>query len=119
MKAARMLMQIRDALSNLNPAEVRAASTSAGLDRSVCVYPQDPGGDGELLRAGKSDVERAIHGSSRAGVRRGGDSKGTTVIRIFEEGVPHPTRSVRVSPQQAGKSGVRHPREAPGTEARA
>ena len=89
MKAARMLMQIRDALSNLNPAEVRA---EARQPVSIDLVASTPRIQEEMANyfvpANQMSSERYTEVAGL--VYRGGDSKGTAVIHIFEEGVPHP-----------------------------
>jgi hypothetical protein len=87
MNAARMLLQIRNALANLNPSEVREQAripVSIELFASTTVIHEEMAN--YFAPAQKRPAERY---TEVAGLIRGGDPNTTGVIRIVEEGVAH------------------------------
>jgi len=89
MKAARMLMQIRDALSNLNPSEVRE---QARLPVSIELFASTPKTHEEMANyfAPSSQMSSERYTEVSGLIRRGNESAVPAVIRIYEEGVAHP-----------------------------
>jgi hypothetical protein len=87
MKAARMLMQIREALSNLNPAEVRDL---ARRPVSIEIFASTPRVHEEMANYFAPAKKRAEepHLDAPGVIRRGSDVYAPVVIRIYEEGVP-------------------------------
>ncbi len=88
MNAARMLMQIRDALSKLNPTEV---SQQARQPISIELFASTPRIHEEMANyfAPAQQMSSERYTEVAGVIRRGGEGFGPTVIRIFEEGVPH------------------------------
>jgi hypothetical protein len=86
MKAARMLTQIRDALSNLNPAEVREL---ARRPVSIEIFASNERIHEEMSNyfapvlkpSGKTDID------APGVIRRAGDPYAPAVLRIYEQGV--------------------------------
>jgi hypothetical protein len=88
MKAARVLAQVRDAISHLNPHEVR---NDADRPFTIQLFAATPEGFEQLERffataPGFSDARRQ---EGAAVVRRGTDYSQGTLIRVFEEGMTH------------------------------
>jgi hypothetical protein len=88
MNAARMLMQIRDALSKLSPSEV---SQQARQPVSIELFASTPRIHEEMANyfAPAQQMSSERYTEVAGVIRRGGEGFGPTVIRIFEEGVPH------------------------------
>ena len=88
MKAARVLMQVRDAVSHLNPNEVRE---EAARPFTVQLFAATPEAyrDMESWLAPTDAMSSARHAASNVVLRRGADYGAGTVIRVHDEGLPH------------------------------
>lgn len=88
MNAARMLLQIRNALANLNPSEVRE---QARTPVSMELFASNPTIYEEMKNyfAPTEGMSAERHAEALSLLRKGGESSAPAVIRIFEEGVLH------------------------------
>jgi hypothetical protein len=88
MRAARVLMQVRDAIAHLNPHEVRQ---DANLPFTIQLFAATPEGFAELEQyfAAAPGFSEARRQEGAAVVRRGTDYSYGTAIRVFEEGMTH------------------------------
>jgi hypothetical protein len=85
--ATRVLMQVRDALSHLNPKQVRE---DAARPFTIQLFAGTP----EAFRDMESwfapaDLSEARREETAIVVRRGADFSAGTVIRVYDEGLPH------------------------------
>jgi hypothetical protein len=85
MKAARMITQIRDALSNLNPSEVREL---ARRPVSIELFASTPRIQEEMANYFVPASPIAETHIDAPGVVRAPDSHAPAVLRIYEEGLP-------------------------------
>jgi hypothetical protein len=88
MNAARMLSQIQSALANLNPREVREQSQ---MPVSIELFASTPAIHEEMANyfAPAHSLSSERYTEVAGLIRRGGDSRATSHIRIVEEGVAH------------------------------
>lgn len=89
MNAARLLMQIRDALSNLNPSEVRE---QARLPVSIELFASTPRIHEEMANyfAPAKEMSSDRYTEVSGLIRPGGSSAIPSLLRIYEEGAPRP-----------------------------
>jgi hypothetical protein len=89
MNAARMLLQIRNALSNLNPSEVRE---QARIPVSIEFFASTPKIHEEMANyfVPSHQMSNGRYEEVAGLIRRGGESAVPAVIGIYEEGVAHP-----------------------------
>ena len=88
MKAARVFMQVRDAVSHLNPKQVRE---DANRPFTVQLFAATPEAyqDMENWLAPPDAMSSARHVASNVVLHRGADYGAGTVIRVHDEGLPH------------------------------
>jgi hypothetical protein len=85
--ATRVLMQVRDAISNLNPRQVREEADRPFTIQLFAATPEAYR-DMEFWFA-PSEMSDARREDTSAVVRRGADYSSGTVIRVYDEGLPH------------------------------
>ena len=88
MNAGRVLSQIRDALANLSPSEVRE---QAQIPVTIELFASTPKTHEEMANyfAPSHQMSPERYEEVAGLIRRGGESNTPAVIRIFEEGVAH------------------------------
>jgi len=88
MNPARLLLQIRNALSNLNPSEVRE---EANRPVSIEIVASTPKIQEEMTNyfAPPQQMSRERYLEACGRIRKGGEPSDGIVLRIVEEGVPH------------------------------
>src|SRR5690242_19864739 len=98
MKSTRMFNQVREAISNLNPTDVREI---ADRQFALELYAKDNPGYWEMERffvpAEASNARRA---EIRNVISRAGEAHASTVIRIYEEGLTPAVEGFVFDPDQ-------------------
>ncbi len=88
MMGTKMIKQLRDAISDLNPQEVRDV---AERPVSMTLYATTPGMYGEMERFfAPPEISPMKRGELRHVLQRAGDSAVGTQLEVYEEGMHHP-----------------------------